>query len=94
MRSSVEGNAVRAYVSFKTLSWLASARFLFFLTVGSSVDVGEIGGGVQPCCGGMWQDAELQLCEEGMLQDSELLKGEVDRGMSNMAGWEFKGTAS
>jgi len=46
MRSSVEGKAVRAYVSLRTFSWAASARFLFFLMVGSSGDVGEIGGGV------------------------------------------------
>ena len=73
MRSSVEGNAVRAYVSFKTLSWLASARFRFFLTVGSSVDEGETGGGVELCGGGTLQDSEL------------LLKGGVDREeISNM----------
>ncbi len=46
IRSSVEGKAVRAYVSLRTLSWLASARFRFFLTVGSSGEVGEIGGGL------------------------------------------------
>lgn len=45
-RSSVEGNAVRLYVSVKILSWAASARFRFFLIVGSSDVVGDKGGGL------------------------------------------------
>jgi len=45
-RSSVEGKAVRLYVSFKTLSWFASARFRFFLMIGSSVLTTGAGGGL------------------------------------------------
>jgi hypothetical protein len=37
-RSSVEGKAVRWYVSFKTFSCVASALLRFFLTVGSSCE--------------------------------------------------------
>ena len=36
-RSSVEGNAVRWYVSFRTFSCAASALLRFFLIIGSSV---------------------------------------------------------
>ena len=38
-RSSVDGNAVRAYVALSTSNWRASARLRFFLIVGS-VDSG------------------------------------------------------
>lgn len=37
-RSSVDGNAVLLYVSFKTFSCSASARFRFFLIAGSDID--------------------------------------------------------
>lgn len=42
-RSSVDGKAVRWYVSLRTFSWAASARFLFFFNTGSSAELGDIG---------------------------------------------------
>lgn len=56
MRSSVEGKAVRLYVSLRTLSCAASARLRFFLIVGSSGEVGVTGGGEYDRGGATWEE--------------------------------------
>jgi hypothetical protein len=52
----------------RTLSWLASARLRFFLTVGSSGEMGEIGGVVG---GRVWAEPEAKgELERGSIRTS------------------------
>ena len=68
MRSSVEGKAVRLYVSFRTLSCAASARFRFFLMVGSSGEVGVTGGGEYDRGGATWEEPWEETWEDPELR--------------------------